>query len=148
MAQWLSHGEMFPIPWLCLLCRELSASHSALRFLSNNPETSMSSTAEQSMSPVMDGNRPRVFPFGTMHGGIGFNPMCPYNKQVRRMNDCMFSRFRALQESLSVRFCYRTAAIKHSLELKTCVAPVDIKNSWARERTGPVYKGYRSVKKE
>lgn len=86
----------------------------------------------------MDGDQTAVFPFGTMHGGIGSSPLCPYNKQVKRVNDCMFSWLRALSDSLSVRFCYRTLAIKRSLELKTSMAPVDIKNSLA-ERAQTLY---------
>lgn len=39
---------------------------------------------------------------------------------------------RAPQDSLSVRFCYRTPALERSPELKTNTAPADIKNSLAK----------------
>lgn len=80
-----------------------------------------------------------VFSFGTIHGVIGSDPLCPYNKQVKRVNGWMFSCLRASQDSLSIRFCYRTLA----LELKTNMTPAVIKNSSAKRAQIL----YRSVKK-
>lgn len=61
----------------------------------------------------------------------------------------MFSWLRALRDSLSVRFCYRTAALGRSAELKTNTAPLDIKNSLAEgEQILSTLSAVRSVKKE